>query len=490
MQQLGVIGLGAMGASLARNAARNGAQVVLFNRTTKKTKEFIERYGAEGRFSPAMTLKEFMQALKPPRAILLMVQAGNAVDSVISELLRRTTYDLQPRDILIDAGNSHYRDTERRAMIFVKKGVRFIGMGVSGGEAGALKGPSMMPGGNKRAVETVMPLFRKMAAADGSGDKCVTYIGPGGAGHFVKMVHNGIEYGIMQLIAESYDLLKSMGKMKNKNIAQLFSQWSRSVELGSYLTEITAKIFTIKDAETGKDLIDIIGDAAGQKGTGRWTTEAAMNLGIAIPTINASIDARILSGEVERRARLRRELPAAIISTKKIPVNDLVGAVRSALELSIICTYAQGFELMANASSAEGWNLNLGEVARIWRGGCIIRSAFLEKLQLAYARDAKNAYAASKKIFASFTGARQKKWRRLIGWATAFGVPLPAMYASLWFYDGLRRERLPQNLIQAQRDFFGAHGFHRTDCPGEFHANWNSGKFPSDSRSGKVENGK
>ncbi|MBI2635905.1 NADP-dependent phosphogluconate dehydrogenase [Candidatus Peregrinibacteria bacterium] len=463
-----------MGANLARNAARNGAQVVLFNRTTKKTAEFIERYGTEGNLIPAMTLKEFMKALKPPRIVLLMVKAGNAVDSIVTELLQSANCKLQPRDTLIDAGNSHYRDTERRGLCLERKGIRFIGMGVSGGEYGALMGPSMMPGGDKNAVMKIMPFLKKMTAGDGSGGRCVTYIGPGGAGHFVKMVHNGIEYGIMQLIAECYDLLKSIGKMKNKNIAQLFAQWSRSAELGSFLTEITAKIFTVRDSETGNDMIDVIGDAAGQKGTGKWMTEAAMNLGIAIPTINASVDARMLSGETERRGRLRRELPAALIASDAVSANTFAASVRSALELSVICTYAQGFELMEKASSVEGWNLHLGEVARIWRGGCIIRSAFLEKLQRAYGKNTATAAAASKEIFSRFAGSRQKQWRRLIGLATDRGVPTPALSASLWFYDSLRRERLPQNLIQAQRDYFGSHGFHRTDRPGTFHADWNS----------------
>ncbi|NOS66812.1 MAG: NADP-dependent phosphogluconate dehydrogenase [Candidatus Peribacteraceae bacterium] len=464
--QLGVIGLGTMGANLARNAARNGARVVLFNRTTEKTQEFIEKFKAEGEFVPTESLRQFVSEMTSPRAILLMVKAGDAVDAVIEELLPMLTKG----DILIDAGNSHFNHTERREARLKKMGIHFVGMGVSGGEEGALLGPSMMPGGDPDALKTIMPLLMKMAAPDGAKGKCVTHIGPGGAGHFVKMVHNGIEYGIMQLIAESYDLLKTAGKMKNADLAKLFTEWSTSDDLGSFLMEITAQIFKKKDPDTKKDLIDVIADVAGQKGTGKWTTETAMDLGIAIPTINAAVDARILSGEVEHRARRMKELPESLPKTAKIPTAELISMVRSALELSIICTYAQGFELMAKMSGDKKWNLDLAEVARIWRGGCIIRSHFLTILQPAQTGNV----AAEKAVLKRMEGKRQSEWREMIGQAVSTGVPVPAMSASLWFYDTLRRERLPQNLIQAQRDYFGAHTYQRVDKKGAFHTDWNA----------------
>ncbi len=462
-----------MGANLARNAARNGASVVLFNRTTEKTHEFLQHFSAEGDFVATESLREFVSQMTSPRAILLMVKAGDAVDAVMEELLPM----LSKGDILIDAGNSHYRDTERREARLKKMAIHFVGMGVSGGEEGALLGPSMMPGGDEGALKKLMPLLMEMSASDGSTTlttgstkgKCVTYIGPGGAGHFVKMVHNGIEYGIMQLIAESYDLLKTIGKFKNVDLGKLFTDWSKSEDLGSFLIEITAKIFAKK--ESGKDLIDLIADAAGQKGTGQWTTQTAMDLGIAIPTINAAVDARILSGEMERRARLRHELPEALLKLPAMSPKECATAVRSALELSIICTYAQGFELMAKMSSERKWNLDLGEIARIWRGGCIIRSRFLEKLQRAYG---KNSAKPKKEIAERLSGVRQQQWRQAILTGVSRGIPLPAMSASLWFYDALRREKLPQNLIQAQRDFFGAHGYQRTDKSGNFHTEWAS----------------
>ena len=465
--QLGVIGLGTMGANLARNAARNGAKVFVFNRTTEKTHEFVQKFGKEGEFVAAESLREFVTGMEAPRAILLMVKAGDPVDAVIEELLPMLTKG----DILIDAGNSHFRDTERREARLKKLGMHFVGMGVSGGEEGALMGPSMMPGGDAQALETLMPLFLKMAAKAGSGSgRCVTYIGPGGAGHFVKMVHNGIEYGIMQLIAESYDVLKSVGGLDNAELAKTYKDWSKGDELGSFLMEITAQIFTKKDPETNGDLIDVIADVAGQKGTGKWTTETAMDLGIAIPTINAAVDARILSGETAHRARRMKELPESLAKATKVTKPAVISLVKAALELSIICAYAQGFEMMATMSSEKKWNLDLAEVARIWRGGCIIRSKFLTILQPAQTGNA----AAEKKVLQRFEGKTQAEWRQLVALAVVSGIPIPATMASLWFFDTLRRPRLAQNLIQAQRDFFGAHTYQRIDKPGAFHTDWNS----------------
>lgn len=458
--QLAVIGLGTMGANLARNAARNGAKVAIYNRTSEKTDEFMNQYSSEGSSVPCKTLEELVSALEPPRPILIMVKAGEAVDAVIESL----TPLLSKGDILIDGGNSHYPDTERRANELEEKGIRFLGMGVSGGEEGALNGPSMMPGGDESAWKELEPLLTKMSADDGDGGKCVSFIGTGGAGHFVKMVHNGIEYAIMQLIAESYDILKSEAGKSNEELAEIFASWNEGEDLNSFLMEITAKIFEKKD--NGNHLIDLIKNAAGQKGTGKWTTEAALALGSPTPTINAAVDARILSGDKYLRERGGEVLPESIEQPYTKP-EKLTSRVRTALELSTICSYQQGFMLMEKASKEFGWNLNLSEIARIWRGGCIIRSAYLENLQKTYKEK-----KVSPEEIAKFEGERQLDWRRVIAIAQGRGIPVPAMSSALAYFDSIRKEKLPQNLIQAQRDFFGAHTFERVDKEGKFHADW------------------
>ncbi|MDD5470174.1 MAG: NADP-dependent phosphogluconate dehydrogenase [Candidatus Peribacteraceae bacterium] len=466
MQQLGVIGLGTMGANLARNAARNGAAVSVYNRTAQVTEKFLEEHGAEGRMKCCKSYKEFVQSLDHPRAILLMVKAGEAVDAVLQDLLPL----LEKGDVIIDGGNSHYPDTQRRTEELAAQGIHFIGMGISGGEEGALSGPSMMPGGNAKAYKAIAPLLTKMAADDGEGGKCISYIGEGGAGHFVKMVHNGIEYGIMQLLAESYALLKNAGGFSNEQLAETFAAWNDDADLSSFLLEITAKIFTKKDEETGGDLIDLIADSAGQKGTGKWTTEAAMTYGVAIPTINAAVDARILSGSAEKRAA-HRSLPADTDEQDPVPPPEkLRSIVRNAFELAALCTYGQGFDLIERASEEEGWKVDLSEVARIWRGGCIIRSAFLPLFQAQYGSG--DTATATEQLMQRFAGEKQRDWRRAVTYAASRGIPAPALSASLHAYDAYRAARLPQNLIQAQRDFFGAHTFERTDKEGKFHADW------------------
>ena len=461
--QLGVIGLGTMGANLARNAARNGATVAVYNRTTEKTSTFLKAHGKEGKFVACKTIEALCKALKPPRPILLMVKAGEAVDQMIREL---RPY-LDEGDIIIDAGNSHYRHTALREAALKEEGFRFVGMGVSGGEEGALLGPSIMPGGEKAAYERLRPLLERMAAKDMEKGRCVTYLGPASAGHFVKMVHNGIEYGIMQLIAEAYDLLKTEG-FDNKDLGRTFKSWNAKGDLQSFLMEITAEIFKAKDPETGDDLIDMIKDSAGQKGTGKWTTEAAMGYGVAIPTINAAVDARIISGALDCRPGWR-EMPDAHMNPGKTKGAD--SDVKTALALSILIAYIQGFHLLAYASEAEQWNLNLEEIGRIWEGGCIIRSAMLPTLRKSYGRD-KAAEKALVDVRKRFAGEAQKSWRRAVARGVGLGVPLPAMTASLGYFDAMRRENLPQNLIQAQRDFFGAHTYERTDKPGIFHTDW------------------
>jgi 6-phosphogluconate dehydrogenase len=482
--QLGVIGLGTMGANLARNAARNGAKVAVYNRTKDKTDVFMKRYGSDGDFVSCGTLKELAKALKPPRPILIMVSAGKPVDAVIADVLPY----LSKGDILIDGGNSHYTDTERREESLNTRHIRYLGMGVSGGEEGALNGPSMMPGGDRSAYEEIRPLILKMAARvegleglkveDDEGGRCVAFMGTGGAGHFVKMVHNGIEYALMQLIAESYDLLKSEAGKSNEELAEIFASWNEGDDLHSFLMEITAKIFMKKDdlfspdeAPKGQNrttsyLIDLIKDVAGQKGTGKWTTEAAMELGVAIPTINAAVDARIMSGAWQQR-NLAKASPEVIEQSYPHP-EELVSRVRVALELSSVCAYLQGFGLMQVATAHNGWGLPFADIARIWRGGCIIRSSFLKVIQGTYETGDRSA------IFSRFEGEKQLHWRKVVALGVERGTPLPAMGTALAWYDTHRRMKLPTNLIQAQRDFFGAHTYERTDQEGVFHTEWQS----------------
>lgn len=458
---IGVIGLGTMGANIARNAARHGARVVVFNRTKERIKEFMDQFSGEGEFVPVETLKEMVKELKSPRAVLLMVKAGDAVDGVLDELLPL----FKKGDIIIDGGNSHFQDTVRRGERCRKKGIFFVGMGISGGEEGALNGPSIMPGGSPEAYEYLSPILTSIAADDGAGGKCVAHLGTGAAGHFVKMVHNGIEYGIMQLIAEVYDVLRTLTEMSNEEMGQLFGEWNKK-DLQSFLMEITSEIFPFKDPDTGEYLLDMIKDAAGQKGTGKWTTEAAMSLGTAIPTITAAVDARIASAHPGTRKKMSVELPESLPE----PIVDAVSVqelAHDALLLSTVCTYLQGFDLLGAASEDHQWKLDLSEIARIWRGGCIIRSSLLPLFQDFYKEEASRT-----KVFDLFRDATQRNWRKFIQLATERGIPVPANAASLAHFDTIRRKRLPQNLVQAQRDYFGAHTYERTDRDGTFHTEW------------------
>ena len=470
INQLGVIGLGTMGANLARNAARNGAKVAVYNRTTEVMHEFIQEHGKEGAFVPCKSYEELFRSLDKPRALLLMVKAGPAVDAVIADLLPH----MSEGDIIIDGGNSHYEDTERRCKQLAEQGISFVGMGVSGGEDGALYGPSMMPGGDKAAWEQCRGLLTKMAADDGLGGKCISYVGPGGAGHFVKMVHNGIEYGVMQLMAESYDLLKNAGEYSNSELAETFAHWNEGDDLQSFLTEITAKVFTKKDDLSSADLIDVIKDAAGQKGTGKWTTISALHLGVAIPTITAAVDARIVSGSADLRNRTgSQQLPyTPDLEEPMPPKNQMRSIVRSALHLSTLCSYKQGFVLIDKASKEYNWNIDLAECARIWLGGCIIRSVLLKDFMHILSTDTARQETGRKALRDAFAGEKQVQWRLSQELAASRGIATPAMAASLAYYDSMRRERLPQNLIQAQRDFFGAHTYERTDKEGTFHTEW------------------
>ncbi len=465
MNHIAVVGLSVMGANLARNAARNGATVSVFNRTTEKMEKFLSDFGSEGAFIGCKTHEELAASFKGTKTILLMVQAGAAVDDVIAEILPH----LSKGDILIDGGNSYFKDTERRAKELSAKGIRFVGMGVSGGEEGALNGPSMMPGGDKSAVEELLPLLTKMSASDGEGGKCIAYMGEGGAGHFVKMVHNGIEYGDMQLIAEAYHLLTYVSGLENEQLAKLFAEWNEGEDLQSFLIEITAQIF--KKREGDAYLVDLILDSAGSKGTGKWTSQCALDLGVMIPTITAAVDARAMSAHKKERSAAFKALEPYKLA---VDTPDLDSAdVRFALFLSKICSYAQGLALIAAASKEYGWNLPFAEICRIWKGGCIIRSTLLGTFEKAFKKDPslKNLLL-DPSVIEEFKE-RHQVWRSVIAKGIAAGVPLPAMTASVSYFDGYFTENLPQNLIQAQRDLFGAHTFQRIDKEGTFHADWN-----------------
>ncbi len=414
----------------------------------------------------AYSLEEFVAALEKPRRILMMVQAGKPVDAVIGQLKPL----LDPDDMIIDGGNSLYEDTERRVKDLEAAGFNFIGMGVSGGEEGALNGPSLMPGGSKAAYDAIEPIVTKIAAQVDDGP-CVTYIGKGGSGHFVKMVHNGIEYGDMQLIAEAYDLLKNVLGLGHKELHEIFAEWNKTEELDSFLIEITADIFTKMDDETGKPLVELIVDKAGQKGTGRWTVMSALDIGVSIPTITAAVNARIMSAIKEEREVAAPQLTGPSASFDG-DAKAFVNKIRDALYCSKICSYAQGMDLLSKASELNGYSLDLGETARIWKGGCIIRAAFLNKIKHAYDQDGKLPNLLLAPEFKQTILDRQSAWREVIATAAKVGIPVPAFSASLDYFDSYRRSRLPQNLTQAQRDYFGAHTYERIDKDGFFHTEW------------------
>lgn len=465
-QSFGVIGLAVMGENLALNIERNGFPIAVYNRSREKTDAFMQNRATGKNVVATYSLEEFVGALERPRRILLMVQAGKPVDMVIEQLKPL----LDPEDMIIDGGNSLYDDTERRVKDVEAAGFNFIGMGVSGGEEGALNGPSLMPGGSKAAYDAIEPIVTKIAAQVDDGP-CVTYIGKGGSGHFVKMVHNGIEYGDMQLIAEAYDLLKNALGLQQEELHEIFAQWNKTEELDSFLIEITADIFTKTDPETGKPLVELIVDKAGQKGTGRWTVMSALEVGVSIPTITAAVNARIMSAIKEERLIAAGQLtgPTATFTGDK---KAFIDKIRDALYCSKICSYAQGMDLLSKASTLNGYNLDLGETARIWKGGCIIRAAFLNKIKAAFDENPKLPNLLLAPEFKQTILDRQSAWREVIATAATIGIPVPAFSASLDYFDSYRKERLPQNLTQAQRDYFGAHTYERIDKPGFFHTEW------------------
>jgi 6-phosphogluconate dehydrogenase len=477
-QQVGLVGLAVMGENLALNIQDKGFSIAVYNRSTDKVDAFMQRAAREGatRVVGARSPEEFVAALERPRRIIMMVKAGQPVDDTIAKLAPL----LEAGDLLVDGGNEHFTVTERRAAALKDRGISYLGMGVSGGEDGARNGPSLMPGGPREAYEHLAPILKKIAAqVEGpgitDGGPCVTYIGPGGAGHYVKMVHNGIEYGDMQLIAEAYDLLKHLGGLSNAELGEVFTSWNQT-ELQSFLIEITARIFRTADPLGSGELLDQVLDASGMKGTGRWTVLDAVELGVPIPVIASSVDARVLSSQKDSRKRtskvLRGPSPDQARALDGAAKQRLIDDVRGALYCAKACSYAQGMKLLSVASQTRGWNLPFGEIAAIWRGGCIIRAQFLGRIKAAFDRDARLDNLLLDPGFVDELGQRQDAWRRVIGQAAQAGISTLAMSAALSYYDTIRRENLPANLIQAQRDLFGAHTYERKDRPGTFHSEW------------------
>jgi 6-phosphogluconate dehydrogenase len=464
--EIGVVGMAVMGRNLALNIESRGHAVSIFNRSREKTDEVLaENPGAK--LVPTYTVQEFVDSLEKPRRILLMVKAGAGTDAVIEELKPL----LDKGDVLIDGGNTYFQDTIRRNQELAKAGLHFIGTGVSGGEEGALRGPSIMPGGPRDAYDLVAPILTEIAAKAPDGAPCVAYMGPDGAGHYVKMVHNGIEYGDMQLIAESYAVLKQVLGLSNDELAKVYAEWNEG-ELDSYLIEITTRIFHKKDDETGQALVDVILDRAAQKGTGKWTSQSALDLGVPLPLITESVFARVLSSLKDERVAASKTLqgPTATFDGDR---TAFVESVRRALYLSKIVSYAQGFAQLRAASDEYKWDLDYGTIAKIWRGGCIIRARFLQDITDAYAKDGALANLLLAPTFRDIALNYQEALREVVCTAVKLGVPVPGFASAIAYYDSYRAERLPANLIQAQRDFFGAHTFERTDKPGSFHADWN-----------------
>ncbi|WP_028274039.1 NADP-dependent phosphogluconate dehydrogenase [Atopococcus tabaci] len=466
-QQIGVIGMAVMGRNLALNIESRGYSVSIYNRTTSKTEAVVEE-NPDKKLVPTYSIEEFVDSLEKPRRIMLMVQAGRGTDAVIQQLLPH----LEKGDVLIDGGNTFFKDTMRRSDELAESGINFIGTGVSGGEEGALKGPSIMPGGQKEAYDLVAPILEKIAAkAPEDGDPCVTYIGPNGAGHYVKMVHNGIEYGDMQLISEAYHLLRDVVGLSIEETAEVFQEWNTG-ELDSFLIEITADILTKQDPETGKPMVDIIMDRAGNKGTGKWTSQSALDLGIPLPLITESVFARFISALKEERVEASKVLPKPAAYSYDGDKKELVEKIRQALYFSKIMSYAQGFAQMRTASEEYDWNLQYGEIAKIFRAGCIIRAGFLQKITDAYDRNPELKNLLLDEYFIDITKNYQDAVRELVGLAVQAGVPVPAFSSAIAYYDSYRSERLPAFIVQAQRDYFGAHTYERVDKEGTYHFDW------------------
>jgi 6-phosphogluconate dehydrogenase len=467
--QIGVTGLAVMGRNLARNLARHGHTVALHNRTFERTRSLVEQHGDEGAFVPSESVAEFVMSLARPRAVIIMVKAGDPTDAVIEELVPL----LDEGDIVIDCGNAHFLDTRRREADLKQHGIHFVGCGVSGGEEGALNGPSIMPGGSPESYQKLGPIFESIAAQV-DGTPCCVHVGPDGAGHFVKMVHNGIEYADMQLIAEAYDLLRTGLGAEPGEIGEIFRTWNEG-DLESFLIQITADVLSHTDAATGRPFVDIVLDQAEQKGTGRWTVQSALDLGIPITGIAEATFARALSSHADQRAAAREAFGGGA-ATPEVDRDSFIEDVRRALYASKVVAYAQGFDHIAAGSEEYGWGIDRGAMATIWRGGCIIRARFLNRIREAYDENPKLPSLLVAPYFADAVRNGVDSWRRVVAQAASAGIPTPAFSSSLAYYDGLRRDRLPAALIQGLRDNFGAHTYHRVDKDGSFHTLWAGNK--------------
>jgi len=474
---IGLFGLAVMGENLALNIESRGYRIAVFNRTTSVVDEFVEKRGQGKKVVGCHTIEQLVSSLAQPRKVMLMIKAGPAVDAVIEQLIPL----LSQGDVIIDGGNTHFADTERRTKYVESKGLSYIGTGVSGGEEGALKGPSMMPGGSAAAWPLVKPIFQAIAAKVGPNHDipCCEWVGPRGAGHYVKMVHNGIEYGDMQLICEAYALLKNVLGLSNDALYDVFADWNRG-ELDSYLIEITRDIFSVKDELTGQFLVDMILDTAGAKGTGKWMSQLALDLGVPSTLVTEAVYARCLSALKEQRVRASGTLPGP--AAKYDGDRDkFIAQVREALYASKICSYAQGFVQMQAAAKEHDWSLDCGNIALLWRGGCIIRARFLDRIKEAFDADRNLENLLLAPYFTSVISQAQNAWRHVAATAIELGVPTPALTAALTYYDGYRSMRLPANLLQAQRDYFGAHTYARVDRTGTFHTDWLSLRRPPQS---------
>ncbi|OHR34467.1 phosphogluconate dehydrogenase (NADP(+)-dependent, decarboxylating) [Corynebacterium sp. HMSC074C04] len=465
LAQIGVVGLAVMGSNIARNFAHKGHTVAVYNRSPEKTRTLIAEHGDEGSFIPSETIEEFVASLERPRRALIMVQAGAATDAVIDQLADV----MEPGDIIIDGGNSLYTDTIRREKAIRARGLHYVGTGISGGEEGALTGPSIMPGGTKESYESLGPLLESISAHV-DGVPCCTHISSDGAGHFVKMVHNGIEYADMQVIGEAYHLLREAAGLTPAEIADIFREWNKG-DLDSYLVEITAEVLSQVDEKTGKPLVDVIVDAAGQKGTGRWTVKAALDLGIPVTGIGEAVFARALSSSLAQR-KAARNLPSGSLAKAPEDRDAFVERVRKALYASKIIAYSQGFDEINAGAKEYGWEIDRGALATIWRGGCIIRAQFLNRIKEAYDRDPELPALVLDEYFRDQVTECLDAWRDVVVTAAQMGIPAPVFSSSLAYYDGLRAERLPAALVQGQRDYFGAHTYKRVDREGAFHTLW------------------
>lgn len=468
----GLIGLAVMGENLALNVESRGYKVAVYNRTTEKVDEFISGRAAGKKFVGCHSLVDFVKALARPRKVMMLVKAGPAVDDLIEQLLPL----LESGDVIIDGGNTHYADTERRTKYVESKGLLFCGSGVSGGEEGALKGPSLMPGGSEASWPILKPIFQSIAAKVGPNNDipCCEWVGPRGAGHYVKMVHNGIEYGDMQLICEAYLMLKEAVGLSNAELYDVFADWNRG-ELQSYLIEISRDIFSVADTEGSGELVDKILDTAGAKGTGKWMSQLALDLGVPSTLVTSAVYARCLSSQKAERVRASKVLPAPAKTDVAALVGDkkaFIEAVRQALYASKICSYAQGFVQLQAAAKEHDWPLNFGDCALLWRGGCIIRAQFLDRIKEAFDANPQLENLLLHPYFTDAIAKGQSAWRHVMNVATTLGLPVPAFSTALAYYDSYRREFLPANLLQAQRDYFGAHTYQRTDRPGTYHTEW------------------